>query len=205
MPSDTLGRRRCRAVAEGGIPGGCIPQEGAAWSHQALASGPCTPVEVGERSGTVFLVDSPLSRLEEGVGRSTRAAFPGPHHQQQRQPCLGQDQGGTGVAALADDPHRPDRVFPKTCLLSTQMLMRIGYNNFTPEMPPFFSLLRVESGIIPNARSSFPSRSSLFQTSHGKLRHKDAVVVRISFAFLAASLSPLLGGNKPSLAGCTLN
>lgn len=101
------GRKRCRAVAEAGIPGGCIPRGGVAWSLLAPAFGPCSPVEAEGRSGTVSPGGSPLSQLEEAQG--TQAAPLGPHQQQRRwQPCWGQDRLGTGAAAWADDPYHPD-------------------------------------------------------------------------------------------------
>lgn len=77
-----LGRRvhkLCRAAAEAGSPGGCIPQVGEAWFLQDPASGLCSParppgVPAG-CSGTGFLGDIPLSPEEE-VGEGSWVGCP---------------------------------------------------------------------------------------------------------------------------------
>lgn len=109
-PWDRWVRRLCRAAAAGGIPGGCIQQEDAAWCRQGLGSEPCSPVlsqgaQMGH-SGTVFLV-SILQSPEEAVEPDNRAG------RLEQQPCWDaaacwgpEDLGGMGAAAWPDDQSR---------------------------------------------------------------------------------------------------
>lgn len=86
MPWGRRVRKLCRAAAEAGSPGGCIPRAGEAWRLRGPGSGPCSPAErpgvPAGRSGTGFPGDIPLSPEEEAeegswVGCPERAACPG--------------------------------------------------------------------------------------------------------------------------------
>lgn len=110
-----LGRRvhkLCRAAAEAGNPGGCIPQVGEAWFLPDPASGLCSPAQPpgvpSGRSGTGFLGDIPLNPEEEvgegsWVGCPARAACWGAGA---RQDLAG--RGGTEEAAWSDGQNHRD-------------------------------------------------------------------------------------------------
>lgn len=111
-PSGTQERKRCRAAAGAGSPGGGIPQGGEAWCRRAPGSGPCSPAgrrEVpGGRSGTgspAGILLSPGEEAEEG----SWAGCPG------QGPCWGagvcwglEGRGGTGEVAWSDGQSHRD-------------------------------------------------------------------------------------------------
>lgn len=80
MPLGRQVHKLCRAAAEEGSPGGCIPQEGEAWFLLDPVSGPCSPAGPpgvpGCRSGTGFLGDTPLI-LGVVAGEGSSVGCPG--------------------------------------------------------------------------------------------------------------------------------
>lgn len=111
-PLDRRARKPCRAAAEGGIRGECIPPGGEAWFLQGPASGPCSPAGPPggpwDHSGTGFPEGSPRSR-GEGAGEGSWAGC------QARAACWGagpgwgpEGRGGTEEAAWSDAQSHPD-------------------------------------------------------------------------------------------------
>lgn len=131
MPSDRRVHKLCRAAAEEGSRGECIPQVGGeAWFLRAPASGPCSPAGPlgvpSVRSGTGFPGGIPLSLAEE-VGEGSWAGCPAPAACWGAGVCWGPEgRGGTEEAAWSDGQSHPDlgegmekRRRPRTkCLLS---------------------------------------------------------------------------------------
>lgn len=112
MPLDRQAHKLCRAAAEGGIRGECIPPGGGAWFLLSPASGPCnhagSPGAPWGRSGTGFPEGSPRSRAEEAgegswAGCRAQAACWGAG------PGWGpEDRGGREEAAWSDAQSHPD-------------------------------------------------------------------------------------------------
>lgn len=112
MPLDRRAHKPCRAAAEEGIRGECIPPGGGALFLLGPASGLCNPAGPPGaqwcRSGTGFPEGSPRSRAEE-VGEGSWAACRVQAAWRGAAPGWGPEaQVGTEEAALSDAQSHPD-------------------------------------------------------------------------------------------------